>query len=218
MFAVVDIAVLADSWQIVRILFPTSDKYHPVVTPALILMAQLLARCTVQTLQCIAKGLFVAELALSYVTESKRFIPEALNFLAGVLSLAADPPAQAFVLPHFQALHTKKLFLLALTPAECEHPLALRRLTASSTAAELAPKPLPLSSLLGNEAAYHPIDAIVPALQLASNFAELYSSHPCLALVLDCRADGVQRWPRRSSPWSSRLARCLLSIIRSRRL
>ena len=100
------------SFQVIRILFPTSDKYHAVVTPALILMAQLLARCVVQSHSCLARGLFVAETALSYVTESKRYVPEALNFLAGVLSLATEKPPKTFVLPHFQALHVKKTFLL----------------------------------------------------------------------------------------------------------
>ena len=81
-------------------------------------MAQLLARCAVQSRQCIPTGLFLTELALSYVTESKRYIPEALNFLAGVISLAVDPPGTAFVLPHFQALHVKKHFLLKFTKDE----------------------------------------------------------------------------------------------------
>ncbi|CAM5141856.1 unnamed protein product [Natator depressus] len=74
--------------KITAILFPTSDFWHPVVTPALVYMSQLLTKCQVMTLQDVIKGLFVCCLFLEYVSLSQRFIPELINFLVGMLHIA----------------------------------------------------------------------------------------------------------------------------------
>ncbi|XP_004617520.1 nucleolar protein 14 [Sorex araneus] len=75
-------------------LFPTSDFRHPVVTPALVCMSQLLTKCPVRSLQDAVKGLFVCCLFLDYVSLSQRFIPELINFLLGILYIAT-PNAQS---------------------------------------------------------------------------------------------------------------------------
>ncbi|KAM6221812.1 LOW QUALITY PROTEIN: nucleolar protein 14 [Rhynchocyon petersi] len=75
--------------KIVGMLFPTSDFWHPVVTPALVCMSQLLTKCPVLSLQDVVRGLFVCCLFLEYVSLSKRFVPELLNFLLGLLHIAA---------------------------------------------------------------------------------------------------------------------------------
>lgn len=69
-------------------LFPTSDFRHPVVTPALLCMSQLLTKCPVQSLEDAVKGLFVCCLFLEYVSLSQRFVPELINFLLGLLYIA----------------------------------------------------------------------------------------------------------------------------------
>ncbi|XP_027692302.1 nucleolar protein 14 [Vombatus ursinus] len=74
--------------KITGILFPTSDFWHPVVTPALVCMSQILTKCPVTSLQDVVKGLFVCCLFLEYVSLSQRFVPELINFLAGVLHIA----------------------------------------------------------------------------------------------------------------------------------
>ncbi|XP_077157719.1 nucleolar protein 14 [Paroedura picta] len=74
--------------KIIGILFPTSDYWHPVVTPAMVYMSQLLTKCPVTTLQDVAKGLFVCCLFLQYVSVSQRFIPELLNFLLRILHMS----------------------------------------------------------------------------------------------------------------------------------
>ncbi|MEE6462634.1 hypothetical protein FKM82_001660 [Ascaphus truei] len=74
--------------KMTAILFPTSDFWHPVVTPALTLMSQLLTKCQVHVLEDVTAGLFVCCLFLEYVSLSRRFIPELVNFLLGALHLA----------------------------------------------------------------------------------------------------------------------------------
>lgn len=67
--------------KICCIIYPASDFRHPVTTPASILLMRLLAECRVKTIQDVLHGLFVCSIAFEYVSYSKRFIPEALNFL-----------------------------------------------------------------------------------------------------------------------------------------
>ncbi|GAB5570998.1 nucleolar protein 14 isoform X1 [Prionailurus iriomotensis] len=74
--------------KLAGVLFPTSDFWHPVVTPALVCMSQLLTKCPVLSLQDAVKGLFVCCLFLDYVSLSQRFIPELINFLLGILYIA----------------------------------------------------------------------------------------------------------------------------------
>ncbi|NXX85778.1 NOP14 protein, partial [Urocolius indicus] len=80
--------------KITSLLFPTSDFWHPVVTPAFMYMSQLLTKCRITTLQDVVKGLFICCLFLEYVSLSKRFVPELINFLLGVLHISL-PKKQA---------------------------------------------------------------------------------------------------------------------------
>ncbi|XP_009562940.2 nucleolar protein 14 [Cuculus canorus] len=74
--------------KITSLLFPTSDFWHPVVTPAFIYMSQLLTKCRITTLQDVIKGLFICCLFLEYVSFSRRFVPELISFLVGVLHIS----------------------------------------------------------------------------------------------------------------------------------
>ncbi|XP_064007653.1 nucleolar protein 14 isoform X2 [Pogoniulus pusillus] len=87
--------------KIISLLFPTSDFWHPVVTPAFIYMSQLLTKCRITTLQDVIKGLFICCLFLEYVSLSKRFVPELINFLLGVLHISLPKKqAQGYTVVH----------------------------------------------------------------------------------------------------------------------
>ncbi|XP_026555561.1 nucleolar protein 14 [Pseudonaja textilis] len=92
--------------KIITVLFPTSDFWHPVVTPSLVYMSQLLTKCAVRTEQDIVKGLFVCCLFLDYTSLAQRFVPELVNFLLGVLHLAIpNKETQGYsLLPPFVSL------------------------------------------------------------------------------------------------------------------
>ncbi|NXW62927.1 NOP14 protein, partial [Eurystomus gularis] len=87
--------------KITSLLFPTSDFWHPVVTPAFIYMSQLLTKCRITTLQDVIKGLFICCLFLEYVSFSRRFVPELINFLLGVLHISLPKKqAQGYTVVH----------------------------------------------------------------------------------------------------------------------
>ncbi|ELT93562.1 hypothetical protein CAPTEDRAFT_227046 [Capitella teleta] len=77
--------------KLIPILFPTSDFRHPVSTPAMLYMSQVLTKCPVTCVQDVYSGLFVCNTFLEFVLLSKRFVPEAINFIRGILFLACDP-------------------------------------------------------------------------------------------------------------------------------
>ncbi|OBZ82885.1 putative nucleolar complex protein 14 [Choanephora cucurbitarum] len=73
--------------------FSTSDLMHPIATPASLFMCHALSQCHVETEIDMGRGLFLTLLILEYQAVSKRFVPEALNFLNKCLVLLA--PKQA---------------------------------------------------------------------------------------------------------------------------
>lgn len=76
--------------KVTALLFPTSDFRHPVTTPALLYISQALTKCPVRSLQDVSSGLVLCCLAVEYVSFSKRFLPELINFLTGTLHLAVQ--------------------------------------------------------------------------------------------------------------------------------
>ncbi|KAM4709591.1 nucleolar protein 14 [Discoglossus pictus] len=105
--------------KITSVLFPTSDFRHPVVTPAMIVMSQLLTKCSISSLEDVVAGLYICCLFLEYVSLSQRFIPEMINFLLGTLHLATpNSEAAGYVLvPPFKS-HGKNSELLLVVNKE----------------------------------------------------------------------------------------------------
>ncbi|KAM9742631.1 nucleolar protein 14 isoform 1-T1 [Dama dama] len=105
--------------RIAGMLFPTSDFRHPVITPALLCLSQPLTKCPVQSLQDVVKGLFVCCVFLDYVSLSQRFIPELINFLAGILHMATpNKQSQGYTLVHPFRAHGKNSELLLVSDEE----------------------------------------------------------------------------------------------------
>ncbi|XP_043273708.1 nucleolar protein 14 homolog [Venturia canescens] len=102
-------------FKIISLLFPTSDFRHPVVTPSLVFMSQILLRCRIKTRRDIAKGLFVCALMLEYTLMSKRFSPAVINYLRGVIYLGTPkpPPLLHKTIPPFKSQgETSNLLIL----------------------------------------------------------------------------------------------------------
>lgn len=85
--------------RLVRRLFSTSDFKHGVVTPAFVLISQLLTRCPVESGRDIARGLLLVTIALDYTAQSKRLLPAVIVFLDGVLRLAVPKKTVDLCLP-----------------------------------------------------------------------------------------------------------------------
>lgn len=84
-------------------IYPTSDHFHQVVTPAITLMARWLG-LTVPTSTNAAFGAAIVALCLQYQRLSKRYIPESVRFTSRVLQVSdiADQDAVA----HMDSLET----------------------------------------------------------------------------------------------------------------
>ncbi|XP_053407134.1 nucleolar protein 14-like [Mercenaria mercenaria] len=91
-------------FKLVSILFPTSDFRHSVTTPSLLFMCQVLGQSSVHSGRDVVAGLFLCNLCLEYVSMSKRYIPEVINFLHGLLFYAADKETNKIesVIPPFK--------------------------------------------------------------------------------------------------------------------
>ncbi|KAM5457416.1 nucleolar complex protein 14 [Microsporum audouinii] len=71
----------------VAMIFPTSDHFHAVVTPSILIMGRYLGQGPVNSLTDIAAGTYIASLCLQYQAYAKRYIPEFMNFALNSLSL-----------------------------------------------------------------------------------------------------------------------------------
>ena len=77
--------------RVLGVLWPTSDMRHPVVSPVRLLMGSYLALCKIRSLADAASGLFLCTLFLQYESRSRRFVPEAINFLTDVIRSLSPP-------------------------------------------------------------------------------------------------------------------------------
>ncbi|KAG7473141.1 hypothetical protein JOB18_025811 [Solea senegalensis] len=120
--------------KVTALLFPTSDFRHPVTTPALLYISQALTKCPVRSLQDVTSGLVLCCLAVEYVSFSKRFLPELINFLAGTLHLAVkDKSSLGYaVVPPFRS-SGKNNDLLVLSDVESCKKWSKKELPLSAT-------------------------------------------------------------------------------------
>lgn len=120
--------------KVTALLFPTSDFRHPVTTPALLFISQALTKCPVRSLRDLTSGLVLCCLAVEYVSFSKRFLPELVNFLAGTLHLAVrDKTSLGYsVVPPFR-MSGKYSDLLVLSSSESCRSWSSKSLPLSAT-------------------------------------------------------------------------------------
>ncbi|KAI0104779.1 Nop14-like protein [Nemania sp. FL0031] len=70
-------------------IFPPSDAFHPVITPAILLVARYLGQKIPKTTTDFVQGAFMGSLALHYVKLSRRFCPELMTFCLNTLASLA---------------------------------------------------------------------------------------------------------------------------------
>ena len=104
-------------------IYPTSDHFHQVVTPAITTMARWLEMTSPTTPSIIATGAVIVSLCLRYQRLSKRYVPEAVRFTTKVLQQRPQPDATQLK-PHVDNLVTmaemwreKSSFCEVFTPA-----------------------------------------------------------------------------------------------------
>ena len=74
-------------------IFPTSDHFHQVVTPAMLCMTRYLGQKVPQSLTDLATGTYISTLCLQYQRLSKRYVPEVVNYVLNALcTLCPEKP------------------------------------------------------------------------------------------------------------------------------
>lgn len=66
-------------------IFPTSDHFHQVVTPAILSIGRFLGQKVPNTMADYATGTYLSILALQYQKLAKRYVPEVMNFILNTL-------------------------------------------------------------------------------------------------------------------------------------
>ncbi|KAI1105208.1 Nop14-like protein [Jackrogersella minutella] len=107
-------------------IFPTSDHFHHVATPAGLLIARNLEKVP-KRLTDYAQGAFLSTLALQYQQVSKRYVPEVMNFCLNTLCALAPEKATATLgyfpihepTPGTRISSAKSLTVRKLAPADC---------------------------------------------------------------------------------------------------
>lgn len=77
--------------RLFHILFPASDFRHPVLTPASILIGEMLALCPVTNSREAALAVYCCDLAREVVSANERHFPEALDMLAALIRSGYEP-------------------------------------------------------------------------------------------------------------------------------
>ncbi|RMD44139.1 hypothetical protein DV735_g931, partial [Chaetothyriales sp. CBS 134920] len=76
-------------------IFPTSDHFHSVVTPATLTITRYLGQSSVQSLQDLGIGAYCCSLALQYQSLSTRYVPEVINYVVNAIASLAPKPMPA---------------------------------------------------------------------------------------------------------------------------
>ncbi|CAI8041281.1 Nucleolar protein 14 [Geodia barretti] len=96
---------------LVGVVFSASDFRHPVTTPAMLIMGQILLKSSVKTVGDLVLGLTVCHIFTTlFISSSKRLVPELVNFLTSCTSLISTHPTPV-VLPPFSASSKLRLAL-----------------------------------------------------------------------------------------------------------
>lgn len=66
-------------------IFPTSDHFHAVATPAILSIGRYLGQSSIHSLADLGAGSYAATLCLQYQSLSKRYIPEFMNYALNAL-------------------------------------------------------------------------------------------------------------------------------------
>ncbi|XDG06562.1 hypothetical protein ABKA04_006177 [Annulohypoxylon sp. FPYF3050] len=107
-------------------IFPTSDHFHQVATPAGLLIARNLGKVP-KKITDYAQGAYLSTLALQYQQVSKRYVPEVMNFCLNTLYALAPEKAKEILnyfpihepMPGIRISNAKSVAVKKLSPTDC---------------------------------------------------------------------------------------------------
>eukprot|EP00794_Sanderia_malayensis_P005526 gene5526-6211_t len=170
--------------SIISNIFPTSDLRHAVTTPALTYIAASLSKSYFQTSSDLISGLLVSNIAFEFVFPSKRFVPEVINYLTGILSMATDKSANIKYRPLFR-LHNTSRHCLSLkakaSELELVAKLRLSDIANSKDPLKRCPQMLKLSLM---KTCLHLMKKFVTLYKDLSSFYEVFTpAKTCIAAI-----------------------------------
>ncbi|TPX41660.1 hypothetical protein SeMB42_g05477 [Synchytrium endobioticum] len=149
------------------VIFPTSDFDHPVATPTMLLLCRFLSLVQIHDLGGVICGLFICNLLYESQMISKRYIPEVMSFLVGVLQLATAQPQQSAGM------------LFRLPPRDAESDLFVK----VDWSAEMKPLNLLSGSAVSDGIC---VSMISTTIHLVSTFAQLWNSNAAHPEIFGC--------------------------------
>jgi nucleolar protein 14 len=103
-------------WMVLRAMghiFPVTDMRHPVVTPAMLLLGQMIAHTPIYSMNDLVMASLCCGLLIEYSKDAKRVVPEALSFLASMVRMfsldSSDKDLDNFTLPSLGALAKEEI-------------------------------------------------------------------------------------------------------------
>ncbi|KAI9316021.1 nucleolar protein 14 [Dichotomocladium elegans] len=184
-------------------IFPTSDLAHPVVTPAMLYIGQALALCKVRSEVDIGRGIFLALLLHEYQAVSKRFVPEAMNFLQRALVLLLPDNTFDNIIPGDFPMPDEEIHLhIADTAGKNDDQLPA-----------LSLERLAIETVDEDEQNQFRLSLLQAILRLLTRYLQLYASTPALVEVFDPLKSIISR--AKSSTWHDGI-NALLDTIEDR--
>lgn len=114
-------------FTLVGLIFSASDHFHPVVTPAQLLICQTLSQTPLRSLNDLYSGLYLCKVVLAYQKFANRLVPEVVSFLERALfSMLGNIHAELDVQKTFlQEPTSTKVFAVDLDQLKALKPSSL---------------------------------------------------------------------------------------------
>lgn len=166
----------------IKSIFPTSDHFHEVVTPAILTMARYIGQKISRNLSAYVIGTYMVTLCLEYQRLSKRYIPELVGFLLN--TICALIPTKLSKVPGCFHYHDSKVTRLH----NAEH-IVVRKLSLADTKKQVLSSQdeieLKLSLL---ETSVKAIDAAADVWTGKPAFQEIFDSALRVLQYCSCKA------------------------------
>ncbi|EXJ86975.1 hypothetical protein A1O3_03930 [Capronia epimyces CBS 606.96] len=123
----------------VSTIFPTSDHFHTVVTPAMLTLGRYLGQSSIQSLRDLGIGAYCSSLALQYQRLSQRYVPEVVTYITNALAILSptslpdkDQDGRSW---NFPIRLPAKPLRVQMTAAEVPEKLIFKQLVVEDTGA-----------------------------------------------------------------------------------
>ncbi|RCI03532.1 nucleolar complex protein 14, partial [Rhizopus stolonifer] len=158
--------------------FSTSDLQHPVGTPAALFICHALAQGRIQTELDMGRGLFLTQILYEYQKVSKRYAPEALNFLYKNLVILAPKDTFKDEIPGYFPLD--KLHGMSVSDVKREDLEQIPSVKLEELGTE-------------NESGQDRLSLVQGTLRQLERYLQLYASTPAFVEVFESLLDIVKK-------------------------